>query len=343
MTEPQNAVEPQAAAPASAGGEPAPGTGNAGQSQEPPNLEQLQQENESLKSQVAELEPLRGWQPEYTRIKQAGLDEVYQGLAADQRNPEGVKAYIEGLRQAGSVLQELGGPDAVKAKVAGYNSVDDGSFWQTMTAEPTPTPTQPPAPSSPAPQPSSVGREPAPQQGLTTEQVTEIVRRTMTEQANAEALEDAKNDAAAQLARSAGLAGEDGQASPQAVALYRGSLNQAISGLTNDGFGNTRDVTPDDIGQAAAMVEQTIITPARASGVELANQPNQPAVPPATNGPGAGAQQPGKSLGEMDEGEINAHIAADYEAAVAAIPPSNAPALGRPSDENPSNWSFGGQ
>lgn len=306
-------------------------TSDAGQVQENPELEQLRQELAGLKAQNEEL---AGFRREFSWGKQTGAYDWLKDQHDQFSNPDEFKARFQTMQDAEKSLQELGDLDAVKAKVTGYDSLDDGSFWQTMANEPA----SPQPPSSPAPQPSSVGREPAPQPSMTAEQVADIVRTTMTTQSNAEALEDTKNDAAAQLARLAGLAGEDGQVAPAAASCYRGALDRAISGLTKDGFGNTRDVTPEDIGQAMAMVEQTIITPTRAAGAKLAGEQGaQPETPPTANAAGPGGQQPAKSLQEQSSEEINADIAAQAEAAFKTMP-----SVGPAEKPYPAHWKFSG-
>lgn len=267
-------------------------------------------EKQAMEAELAELRPLKGWQSEFTRAKQSGLYDVAQEIFAQEKNPAAVKARIQEWQKSAALVQQYGGPEKVK----GF--MDE---WGILREQP---PTAQPAPSAPAAQ------SPA-QPQFTVNDLNALVDTKMAQRE----LASAKSDLIVELVAKAGKTGH-----PTAARQYEALVDAELAAMTTDPYGNKRQVTPEDIGQAVAVVERDFVAP-------LVTPPKTPVtpttvpIPPTMNGRGPGGQQPGKPVSQMTREEALAWSEARAAEQMGTVPIGTAQGGHGPMK---SNWSFDG-
>jgi len=286
-----------------------------------------QELQDQLAQAQAQLTQLKGFQSFHTQAKQAGVWDFAETLLKEaDGNVGAAKEKVQAFQQAQQTLQELGDVAKVKERLSRYEELGGDSLYDNpdqFLADPKPV--------TPRPQPQQ------PVQPVVTDEQIEAKVRKMLESHQAQAtLNQAKQAMAAQLATDAGLV-KDGKPLGEAVTRFQALLDREVQSLTQ----GQRPANADDFGAAARKVNDEFITPLRASGVVPADANKPPETPPGMNGPGPGAQQPSRPLGEMSDAELNAHIDGEFREGLATL--NAQPSGTTPTEQSlPDNWSFGG-
>jgi hypothetical protein len=287
-----------------------------------PELAAVQAERDALKAQVAELEPLKGWQKTYVQAHQSGLADLVKDMTAQGKSPKAIKEELTQMQEAVKTLKEVGGVEKVKEYRSAYDLLygpgTDGAG------------TTPPASPSVVQPTFDVDAERA----RFRQELPNLVQEAISQRDT----QNVKATKAAQLAASAGFVDAAGNADAGQASRFGMLLEAEVNRMTTDPMsGQRRPVTSDDVDRAAASIEQGLILPMKARGAALGTSTPRTQIPPTVNGRGPSGSEPAKPLSSMTPNEVNAEITrrsiADREARGIAAPT-------QAKDTLPSNWSM---
>lgn len=298
----QNA-EPQA-------GEPKPAN-TVGTS--PSELDQLRAERDLLKGQVAELEPLKGWQKTFVQAHQSGLADLVKEMTAQGKSPQAIKDEIKAMQEAAKTVREVGGVERIRT----YQDAYEVLYGQG----------NPPSGAVPA-APAQQVQDPS----VTREQLRSMVLEVVSERD----ISDLHSSFADDLSRAAGRVDASGNPDPGMSARFRVLLEDEVRRMTTDPTtGARRTVMPEDVGRATAVLERDVAAPMKAASAALLAPTNSNQIPPTVNARGPGGSEPAKPMSQMTREEMNAlieqRVRTDREARGVAAPT-------RARDTLPSNW-----